>query len=488
VLRAKEIGVRKVVGAGKGELITQFLSESVLISWIATLLAFVLTGLAMPALNNLSGQELSTDVLLKWQVVVPMLIVPFVVGILSGLYPALFLSAFQPIKVLKGLMKVGGNSISFRKVLVVMQFAISIILIISTVIVFQQLRYMQNKSLGFNRDHIVTLPNNTGISTVYQAFRTELLSNPAIKETGRSSRIPTGRLLDAMGSQINRGDSLAPTKADIKFVRADEYFVPAYGIKMVAGRNFSEQYATDTSSFLLNEAAVNVLGLKSNEEAVGKEFQYGGRKGRIIGVVNDFHFESLHQRILPMVFIMALTPNGYGSISVKVAGNNIPAALAHIEKTWKTFLPEIPYEYTFLDDNFARLYQSEQRQGTIFTVFACIAIFIACLGLFGLSAFAISQRVKEIGIRKVLGADVSSIVGLLSKDFLKLVAFAAVIAFPVAWYAMHKWLEDFAYRVGIPWWVFVAAGVVAAIIAFLTISFQAVKAARANPVRNLRTE
>jgi len=487
VLRGKEIGIRKVVGARKKELVAQFLSESVLLCWIATILAFILTWLTLPFLNKLSGQNLTIDMLLNWQVLLPLIVMPFVVGTLAGLYPAMFLSSFQPIKVLKGFMKVGGSSLSFRKVLVVVQFAISIILIISTAIVFQQLRYMQKKSLGFNKDHVVTLSYNGGLTEKYQSFKTELLSNPNIKGVARSSRIPTGRLLDAMGSQINKGDSLAPTQADIKFIVADEDYLPTYGVKMVAGRNFSRDYGMDTSSFLINESAVSILGLKSPQDAIGKQFQYGGRKGQLVGVFNDFHFESMHQRILPLVIFIPRTQGNFGRLTMKLSGN-IPDALSHLSNTWKKFLPEVPFEYTFLDERFEQLYESEQRQQTIFTSFAFIAIFIACLGLFGLSAFTISQRVKEIGIRKVLGADVTNIVGLLSKDFLKLVAIAALIAFPIAWYAMHKWLEDFAYRIDIPWWIFLSAGIAAALVAFLTISFQAVKAAHANPVKNLRTE
>lgn len=488
VLRAKEIGVRKVVGARRPELIAQFLSESVLVSWMATLLAFALTWIALPWLNKLSGQELLIGILLNWKVIVPILLMPFIVGIISGIYPALFLSSFQPIKVLKGFTKVGGANISFRKVLVVVQFSISIILIIATAIVFQQLRFMQNKSLGYNKDHVVNLAYTAALNDKFESFRTELLSNSCVQSVARSSRIPTGRLLDAMGSQINNGDSLAPTKADIKFVVVDEGYAPAYGIKTVAGRSFSKDYGTDTSAYIINEAAVKALGLKSNEAAVGKEFRYGGRKGQIVGVINDFHFESLHQRILPLVFFMPTGVGNYGNLSIKISGNNVSAALAHIEKTWKKFLPETPYDYSFLDSRFEKLYASEGKQGTIFTVFAFIAIFIACLGLLGLSAFAISQRFKEIGIRKVLGANAGNIVGLLSKDFLKLVMIAAIIAFPVAWLAMSKWLEDFAYRIDIPWWIFIAAGVIAAVVAFGTISFQALKAANANPVKSLRTE
>jgi putative ABC transport system permease protein len=488
LLRAKEIGVRKTIGAGRGELIAQFLSESVLVSWIATLLALGLTWLALPWLNGVSGQNLSIAQLLKWEIILPLLLVPFIVGIISGIYPALFLSSFQPVKVLKGVSKMGGGGISMRKALVVVQFSISIILIVSTVVVFRQLRYMQNASLGYDREHVVNLPYNPLLTERYDAFRAEMLSNTSVKSVGRSSRIPTGRLLDAMGAMVRRGDSLAPAGGEVKMVQADEGFFPTYGVKMVAGRNFApERGLADTNSFLVNEAALAVLGLKSPQEAIGQQMQYGNRSGQLVGVFNDFHFESMHQRILPIIVLLP-RQGGFGNLSVKVAGNNLPGALAHIENTWRKFLPEVPYEYTFLDENFTRLYEAEQRQGTIFTVFAFIAIFIACLGLFGLSAFAISQRVKEIGIRKVLGADVSSIVGLLSRDFLKLVLVAAVLAFPVAWYAMSRWLEDFAYRIPIPWWAFVAAALVAVLVAFATIGFQAAKAARANPVKNLRTE
>lgn len=488
VLRAKEIGIRKVVGAQRKEIINQFLSESVLISWIAMLLAFILTALLLPWLNKISDLQLSVNTLLRWQIVLPILIVPFIVGIVSGIYPALFMSSFIPVKVLKGFLKVGEGNISFRKVLVVFQFAISIILIICTAIVFNQMRYMQTKSLGFNKEHIVTLPYTFTSTDQYDAFRTELLSNSNIVNAARSSRIPTGRLLDAMGARVSSGDTLAPIPADIKFVSSDQDFVPTYGIRVVAGRGFSRDFTTDTSAFLINEAAAKVLGFKSNDDAVGKDFGYGNRKGKLIGVFNDFHFESLHQKIVPLVLLVPKNANNYGRISIKITGSNISAALSHIENAWKKYLPETPYQYTFLDENFEKLYQAEERQKTLLTIFACLAIFIACLGLFGLSAFAITQRIKEIGIRKVLGASVTNIVTLLSTDFLKLVAVAAVIAFPLAWYAMSKWLQDFAYRINIPWWVFLFAGIIAAIIAFVTISLQAIKAAVSNPVKSLRTE
>jgi putative ABC transport system permease protein len=490
-LRAKEIGIRKVVGARKKELIFQFLSESILISWSAIIIAFFCLNLALPWLNKISEQDLSVSILMKWQVLLPIFLSPFVVGLLSGIYPALFMSSFQPIKTLKGLFKAGGGNISFRKVLVVTQFAISIGLIITTIIVFQQLSYMQHASLGYDKEHVITIPYNNALNAQYDAFRNELLQSSNIKNAARSSRIPAGRLLDAMGASTMSGDSLVPVKTDIKFLATDYDFIPTYGIKIIAGRNFSRAYGTDTSSFLLNEAAIKAIGWKSPQDAIGKDMAYASIKGKVIGVMGDFHFESLHQKIVPMILVMpATTPSQsfYNGLSVKISGNNISAALATVKNTWQKYLPETPYQYTFLDENFEKLYQSEQKQGSIFTVFACIAIFIACLGLFGLSAFAISQRFKEIGVRKVLGANVSSLVTLLSKDFLKLVIIAALIAFPVSWYAMNKWLEAFAYRINIQWWVFFVSAIAALLIALITISFQAIRAALMNPVKSLRTE
>ncbi|MGN6618029.1 MAG: FtsX-like permease family protein, partial [Ilyomonas sp.] len=487
VLRSKEIGIRKVAGARKGELIAQFLCESVFVTAIAMLFALTLTTIGLPWLNKFSDQQLTIADLLNTKVIVAAIAVPFIVGIIAGIYPALFLSSFEPVKVLKGVFKAGGSGISFRKVLVVIQFAISIILIISTVIVFQQLSYIQNKSLGFNKEHIVTLRYNGALNDSYQSFKSELLSNPNIKSISLSSRIPTGRLLDAMGSQINLGNSLAPTKADIKYVQADADFLSTYGIEILAGRNFYNDLSLDTSSFLINESAVKALGLSSMEEAIGKPFQYGGQNGILAGVFNDFNFESLHQRILPIVLFTGKTNSAYRRISVKIAGN-IPAALSHLERTWKQFLPEVPYQYNFLDERYNKLYDSEQKQAGIFTVFSCIAIFIACLGLFGLSAFTITQRVKEIGIRKVLGASTTTIVQLVSKEFLLLVLLSAILAFPVAWYAMDNWLQSFAYRISIQWWIFIVAAVIALIIAFATISIQAIKAALSNPVKSLRSE
>ena len=485
-LRAKEIGIRKVSGAQRNEIIFQFLSESVLLSWIAMILALILTLVFLPSLNRLSGEHLDINELFSPGIVTCLFILPFVVGILSGIYPALFMSSFKPVTVLKGLFKAGGG-LGLRKVLVVLQFAISIILIICTGTVFRQMRYMQTKSLGFDKEQIVTMPYASELNDKYNAFRTDLLQSSFIKGMTRSSRIPTGRLLDEMGAKINNGDSLAPVNTDIKFVVADEDFTNVYGVKVIAGRGLSRDYGMDTTGFLINEAATKALGFKKPEDAIGKDFGYGNRKGKLLGIINDFHFESLHQKIVPLVLFVPKNAGNYGRVSFKLTGN-IPSAIATIESTWKKLLPQVPFQYTFLDENFAKLYSAEEKQKTIFTIFASLSIFIACLGLFGLSAFSIGQRVKEIGIRKVLGANISSIIGLLSKDFLLLVGVAFVIAFPVALLAMNNWLKDFAYRINIPWLVFALAGIMAAAIAFVTIGLQAFKAANANPVKNLRTE
>ena len=489
-LRAKEIGIRKVAGANKPELIAQFLSESVMIAWISMGLAILATWLIIPSLNKLSGLQLSANLLFEWKWILPVLLVPFVVGIVSGIYPALFMSSFQPVKTLKGLFRVGGRSISFRKVLVVSQFGISIVLIITTAIVFQQLRYMQQAKLGYNKDHVAVLPYYFTNESQYDAFRNELLSNASIKNLARSSRIPTGRLLDSQNASSESGDSLQPVTTELKYLATDHDFIPAYDIQMAAGRSFSRSFTTDTTAFVMNEATVRTLGWKSNEAAIGKNFMYGGVKGKVIGVVKDFHFESMHQRIVPIVMTLPKSNQAtfYNVLSVKIGGSNLGAALGAIETIWKKYLPEMPFESNFLDDNFNKLYQSEERQGSLFTIFACIAIFIACLGLLGLSSFAITQRIKEIGIRKVLGASAGTIVVLLSKDFLKLVLIAAVIAFPIAWYAMHEWLADFAYRITISWWIFIVAGFIAACIALITVSTMAIKAALSNPVKSLRTE
>ncbi|MDE3254193.1 MAG: ABC transporter permease, partial [Bacteroidota bacterium] len=341
-LRAKEIGIRKVSGAGKGVLITQFLSESVLITGIALLFALAMTYLTLPLLNRMIGLELAFNQLFSLKYMVLICFTPFMVGVLAGIYPALFLSSFQPVKTLKGLFKTGGKSISFRKALVVTQFGISIVLIITTAIVFQQLKYMQQAKLGYNKEHVVVLPYYFTSDSQYETYRNELLSNAGILNMGRSSRIPTGRLLDSQGASAESGDSLQPVTVELKYLATDYDFLPSYSINMAAGRNFSRAFATDTANFVVNEAAVNVLGWKSPATAVGKNFMYGGVKGKIIGVTKDFHFESMHQKIAPIVMTLPKPDqaNRFNQLSIKLDGKNLPGELASIEKIWRHYLPQ----------------------------------------------------------------------------------------------------------------------------------------------------
>lgn len=487
VLRAREIGVRKVVGAQRKEIISQFLSESILITWLALLLALFITTLIMPVINKVANQHLSMDVLLQWWVLLPVLALPFLIGLISGTYPALFMSSFVPVKALKGVLNIGSGNVSFRKVLVVIQFSVSIILIVATAVVYRQLQYMQNKDLGFNKEHILTLKYGPDMLKQYNPFKADLLKNAAIKTVGKSSYVPSDRLLSSSDAAVMHGGTMQPVKIELKFINADYDFISAYGMQMAAGRNFSREFPTDTSNFIINEAAVKQLEWKSPEDAIGQNMRYGDVKGKVIGVVKDFQFESLHQKVIPLLLQLPRF-DYFGSVSISIDGRNVNSTIAAVRDTWKKYQPGIPFEFSFLDEKFAQLYNSEQQQGSLFAMFSCIAIFIACLGLFGLSAFSISQRIKEIGLRKVLGASVPQIVRELSGDFLKPVLIAAVIATPIAWYIMNIWLLDFAFRIGVSWWILAMAGILALIIAFATISFQSVKAALMNPVKSLRSE
>jgi putative ABC transport system permease protein len=484
-LRAKEIGIRKIVGAERKEIIAQFLSESVLITWVSLIVAFGITALILPLVAQMSGLALTINSLLSWQILMPILALPFVIGLISGIYPAVFMSSFIPVKVLKGVFKVGTSNFSFRKILVVLQFSISICLIVATIVVFRQLAYIQDKDLGFNKDHVVAIDYDRSINNQYQAFKADLFRNPDIKEVGRSSRIPSGRLLDDQDAAILEGGSMQPLKVDLKQLVVDEGFVPAYGIQILAGRNFSKDIKTDSNKYIINETTVKTLGWKTPQNALNKQIRYGGVTGNVIGVTKDFHFESLHQAVVPMILLYG---GGVHVLSIKIDGHNVQATMAGIQQTWQHYLPNTPFDFQFLDVKFNQLYRSEQQQGTLFTIFSCIAIFIACLGLFGLSAFTITQRVKEIGVRKVLGASINQIVMELSKDFIKLVIIAAVIALPSALWLMNKWLTSFASRIDVSWWILASAGIIALVIAFATISIQSIKAAMANPVKSLRSE
>ncbi len=484
--RAKEVGLRKVVGAFKNQLISQYLSESIMIAFFALILAVAFSFLAVDWLNSFTSKALSLNPASNAMLFVGLIAFALLVGILAGIYPAFVISGFKPAAILKGSQGSSKGKAGLRKFLVVAQFSISIVLIIATMITFKQLQFLNNRELGYNKDQIVTLRYFGELVPQFDAFYNEILNQSSIKSLSRSSRVPTGRLLDSNGTaQVQKGDSLANTNVVLKNIRVDTEFFNAYEVEFASGRNFSKEIKTDDSiAFVLNEAAVKMIG-ETNESILTKEFQYGGIKGRVIGVVKDFHFESLHEEIVPVVFHPS---RFYNRLSVRIAGDNMQTGLQHIEKVWKEFLPHRPFEYSFLSQQYTQLYNSEQQQGQLFTIFAGLAILIACLGLFGLATFNTLQRVKEIGIRKVLGASVINIVQLLSREIIVLVLIANLIAWPVAWYFMNQWLDTFAYRIGINVWLYLLAAFAAILIALITVSSQTIKAAMSNPANTLRYE
>ncbi len=482
--RAKEVGMRKAVGAHKNQLVTQYLSESVLTAFLGLLLAVTISFFAIDWLNGFTQKELTLSLLSEQS----LLLISFtlLVGLLAGVYPAFVISGFKPVEVLKGKQGSVPGKGALRKALVVAQFSISITLIIATAISVQQLGYLNTRNLGYDRDQVVVLPYYDELQDSYESFYNELIESSAIKNAARSSRVPTGRLLDDQGTpSITQGDSLFDSGISTKYVCTDYEFSDTYGITLVAGRWFSKDIPTDDSlAFVVNEAAVRKYGWKTPEEGLNKDFVYGATRGKLIGVVKDFHFESLHQEIVPMIFY----PNYYNNLSVKISSGNLQQGLEHLSKLWKEFLPKRPFDYEFLTDNYRRLYESEQKQSQLFMMFAGLAIFIACLGLFGLATFNTLQRVKEIGIRKVLGASVPSILTLLSKEMVILIIAANVIAWPVAWYFMGAWLNEFAYHIAMPWYLFLGASIVTILVALLTVSAQTVRAASINPSTTLRYE
>ena len=482
--RAKEVGMRKVVGALRSQLIGQFLSESFVLVTLALGVAIGLVLLCLPMLNAFTTKHLSFRQLLNPGFLSILIGITLLTGLVAGSYPAFFLTSFRPLGVLKGQISSAMRTGKLRQVLVITQFAIAIALIISTAVVYNQMKYIQNYRLGYQKEQMLLLRDVGDSTTNYETLKQQLIATGAVRDMGRSSRIPSGRLLDSYDARTLKGDTMAPVMINLRALQIDYDFIPAYQIGMAAGRNFSRSYSTDTSMVVLNETAVRQLGW-TPEQAIGKPFQYGPAKGQIIGVTKDFHFESLHQQMSALAMI--LTPRQLNWLSIPIQGN-IPAGVQRVETIWKKFFPERPFDYQFLDTRFDRLYAREQTQQTLFSIFAGVAILISCLGLFGLSMFMAEQRTKEIGIRKVLGASEASLVALFSKDFMKLVIIALVIASPVAWYAMHTWLTDFAYRTDIHWWVFLLAGGLTVLIALLTVSFQSVKAALMNPVKSLRSE
>ncbi|MCW3117857.1 MAG: transporter, permease protein [Chitinophagaceae bacterium] len=487
--RAKEVGVRKVMGARKSLLIGQFLGESFIMCLIALLLALTLTWILLPVFNNLTQKNmhpLDEPSLVGWIIGLTL-----ITGLLSGLYPAFYLSAFKPVSVLKGKILNSFSATAIRKGLVVFQFTISIGLVLGALVIWQQLNLLKNQQLGFNKEQKIVLPMGQSYKNSkadYTPLKNELLKNPGVKAVTSGSTYPG---IPDLNDLLFYPEGKTPGDiVDIRLSGIENDYIETLGIKLVSGRTFSKEFTTDSASIILNETAVRELGYNP-VQAIGKKIQYdlGGIHAlQIVGVVKDFNFESLHNKIKPCGFTTGLFTNKYGYVIASLKTSDYSRLLSEIEKAWVTLYPATPFVYSFIDQDFQHNYEKEQRTSTIIIYFTFMAIVIACLGLFGLAAFSTEQRTKEIGIRKVLGASVMNVTALLSKDFIKLIIIAIVIASPLAWFFMNKWLQDFAYRITITWWMFAVAGLLAVLIALITVSFQAVKAAVRNPVTALRSE
>ena len=486
--RAKEVGIRKVLGTERKYLVGQFLFESVFMVVLSLFISLGIIYLVMPAFNDVSGKSMNLENLFSPYLIPILILLPILVGLLAGSYPAFFLSAFRPIEVLKGKLKLGSKSGGLRSVLVVFQFATSIILIIGTIIVYRQLHYIQNKNLGYDKNEVLIIDGTSSLGDNIDAFKNEVLQMPGVESGTISSFLPV--------SNSSRSDQTYSKEAvmnpqngiDMQTWRIDYDYIKTLRMKTIKGRNFSKDFGTDSNAVIINQTTAAFLGYK---DPVGQKIYTLNRDNtqtisyHIIGVVQNFNFESLKKDIGPLCFVLG--KRGYIT-TFKINAANINSLISLIEAKWKAMAPGMPFSYRFLDDSFNEMYNAETRIGKIALIFSILAIFIACLGLFGLATFIAEQRTKEIGIRKVLGASVNGVVRLLSNDFLKLVVIAFIIAAPLSWWAMHHWLQDFAYRTDISWWIFVLAGAITLFIALATVSFQAVRAAIANPVKSLRTE
>ncbi len=479
--RAKEIGVRKVVGAFRFALIKQFIGEALFIVSIAVMVSLAIVIFILPSFNQLTGKQIHipfTDVTF-WLSVAGLL---FFTGLISGSYPAWYLSSFRPARVLKGSLKFSSGALWFRKGLVVFQFMLSIILIIGTIVVRKQVNYIQNINLGYDRENLIYIPLEGDLIAKYELFKNESLKTQGIKNISRITDIPT-KIENGTGGVDWIGKD---PNADIEFTQsAVGYdFTKTMHLRLAQGRDFSKDFPTDSAGYLINESALKIIGYK---DPIGKPLTFWQKKGTIIGVLKDFHFNSLHTSINPLVLRLGEHIE-WGSALVKTEPGKTKEALASLEKICKSLNPKFPFTYKFSDEEYAKLYKSEQVVGQLANYFAFLAIFISCLGLLGLVMFTSEQRTKEFGIRKVLGASPVTLFNLLSKEFLTLVLVAMLIATPIAWIAMNSWLQSYAYPVTISWWIFLVAGLLAIVIALVTVSFQAIKAAMANPIKSLRTE
>ncbi|HEV2482682.1 MAG TPA: ABC transporter permease [Puia sp.] len=486
--RAKEVGVRKVLGVTPSRLLRQFLAESVLLSLIAGSIALLLAAAGVSLITSLSGKDLGDVHLFRLPTVLGMFGFSSLVGIIAGIYPAWFLSGFKAISVLKGKFDPGRNGISLRKALVVFQFTVSIILIAGTIVVFRQLLFVNHHDLGFRKDQllIIDFEGDGQVEQHIEPIKTAIASVPGVLSVAASRAVP-GEFLPNAGTSIEAPDGKMANQ--IPFIYEIDFdFIPTYHIPLVAGRNYSRSFTTDSAeSMVINEAAARLYGYTNPADAVGKKFDQWGRKGKIIGVVKDFNFRSLHQEVQPLTLRYGY-PYVLNRLSVELKGDHIPATIASLGVLWNKLAPQRPFLYHFLDQSFNGQYKADQQFGKLFLLFSCLSILIACLGLFGLSVFMAQQRIKEIGIRKVLGSSQTAIVLLLSKDFVKLILIALLISVPLCWWVMTDWLQGFAYRISLGPAVFLESGLIALAIAVATMTWQSLRAATANPVRALRNE
>jgi predicted permease len=481
--RAREVGMRKVAGAYRRDLVRQFFGESILLAFIALLFAVGLVVLLLPVFNDLAAKELSFGSSANIYALLVLMGIAILTGIIAGSYPALFLSAFQPANVLKGTLHSGSKGAAFRKVLVVLQFSLTILLIVCTTIVYNQMNFMRKKKLGYNKEYLVYAVLRGDMRKQFDAVKEELLNNPNILEVTSSATIPTYGY--NFSNSLWRWEGQSPDEEILMRASFIDYnYFKTFGMEIIEGRPYSKEYSTDpTEALIVNEEAVKVMGLES---PLGKRLGIGDNQAKIIGVVKNYHFRSLKQEIEPLILI--LNPRQCWALFARISSKDVPHAIGHMEKVWGQFAPAYPFNYRFMDEAIDNLYRSEQQIGTIFRYFAILAILISCLGLFGLASYMAEQRTKEIGIRKVLGATVSNILLLLSKEFAKWVLIANVISWPIAYYAMNRWLQGYAYRIGIEVWSFVLAAALALAIALFTVSYQAVRAATAHPADALRYE
>ncbi|HEY8930571.1 MAG TPA: ABC transporter permease [Mucilaginibacter sp.] len=486
--RAREVGIRKSIGAQRFQLSLQFLGETVLLALIALVFAVVLVEIALPFVNSLSRRELSLPIFSNLGVVLLIIICTVIVGLISGIYPAAYLSGFQPVKVLKGSIQTGKNKGMLRNILVVGQFTSAIFLMIATVLVVKQLNFMQRRDPGFSREQVVTVPVNLVTPAKYDLMKQQLLASNLVKGV-TAAQDNLGSHLDQSGVEFKLEDAPKRQLTSTRLI-VDADYLKLYKIKMLQGKNFSGEKTQEGKEYIINEELAKELlkdhPKKTMSSLIGARFGYDSL-GTIKGIAKNFNFNSLHYKI-ETLFMLAYKGDGFSTMSVKIDGARVAQSLAFIKSVWRNIEPDVPFEYQFLDDHFNEVYQVDDQVSKIVGILAGLIIIISCLGLFGLASYSAEKRIKEIGVRKVLGATVQNITLLLSKNFLKLVLIANVIAWPVAWIVMHKWLEDFAYRISIQWWIFAVAGITSILIAFFTVSFQSIKAAIANPVKSLRSE